>query len=176
MKLYDEIEFNTVFNTWRNCELHMCCSADVQYIKHAVRSVSSFSFPTFFTDLFSFSRRARVRWSCSLSWCSRWASSMCCPHGESWSRAGLEWRRRYWSSSLSPPHRRQHTEPPAHSHQQHKAEQQRRAATSRQKHGRASRTRTGITGQDTVGQNTMTTALHCARLTVKLKYSALNLT
>lgn len=74
------------------------------------------------TDLFSFSRRARVHWSCSLSWCSRWASSMCCPQGESWSRAGLEWRRRYWSSSLSPPHRRQHTEPPAHSHQQHKAE------------------------------------------------------
>lgn len=67
------------------------------------------------TDLFSFSRRARVHWSCSLSWCSRWASSMCCPQGDSWSRAGLEWRRRYWSSSLSPPHRRQHTEPPAHS-------------------------------------------------------------
>lgn len=74
------------------------------------------------TDLFSFSRRASVHWSCSLSWCSRWASNICCPQGESWSRAGLEWRRRYWSSSLSPPHRRQHTEPPAHSHQQHKAE------------------------------------------------------
>lgn len=67
----------------------------------------------FSTDLFSFSKWARVHCSCSLSWCSRLASSMCCPHGESWSRAGLEWRRRYWSSSLSPPHRRQHTEPPA---------------------------------------------------------------
>lgn len=41
-------------------------------------------------DLFSFSRRARVHCSCSLFWCSRWASSMCCPQGESWSRARLE--------------------------------------------------------------------------------------
>lgn len=100
------------------------------------------------TDLFSFSRRARVHWSCSLSWCSRWASSMCCPQGESWSRAGLEWRRRYWSSSLSPPHRRQHTEPPAHSHQQHKAEP--RTTWARPKQGKA---RKGITGRDTIKQD-----------------------
>lgn len=51
--------------------------------------------------LFSFSRRWSVRCSSSLSWQSRWTSRW--PWGESWSRAGLEWRRRYWSSSLSPP-------------------------------------------------------------------------
>lgn len=109
-----------------------------------------FMFLSFFfldTDLFSFSRRARVHWSCSLSWCSRWASSMCCPQGDSWSRAGLEWRRRYWSSSLSPPHRRQHTEPPAHSHQQHKAEP--RTTRGGPKHGRAA-PRKGITGRETM--------------------------
>lgn len=108
---------------------------------------------TFFlnADLFSFSRRARVHWSCSLSWCSRWASSMCCPQGESWSRAGLEWRRRYWSSSLSPPHRRQHTEPPAHSHQQHKAEP--RTTWDRPKQGKASKARKGIIGGDTMKQD-----------------------
>lgn len=103
------------------------------------------------TDLFSFSRRARVHWSCSLSWCSRWASSMCCPQGESWSRAGLEWRRRYWSSSLSPPHRRQHTEPPAHSHQQHKAEP--RTTWDRPKQGKASKAGKGIPARNTMKQD-----------------------
>ena len=64
------------------------------------------------THRFSFSRRASVRCSSSLSW-QLMSTSRCAPRGESCSRAGLEWRRRYWSSSLSPPHRRQHTEPPA---------------------------------------------------------------
>lgn len=51
-------------------------------------------------NLFSFSRWVSVLWSCSLSCCSKWDSRRCCPHGESWSRAGLDRRRRYWSSSL----------------------------------------------------------------------------
>jgi len=118
------------------------------------------------TDLFSFSRRARVHWSCSLSWCSRWASSMCCPQGESWSRAGLEWRRRYWSSSLSPPHRRQHTEPPANSKQPPAAQSRRhwesrraRARRGVQDEERYHRRRRSQTSVDWIGWDTMTKAL-----------------
>lgn len=64
-------------------------------------SVKVWMCPWLWLHLFSFSRRWRVRCSSSLSWQSRWASRW--PWGESCSRAGLEWRRRYWSSSLSPP-------------------------------------------------------------------------
>jgi len=145
-----------VFNVCCSNIPKWCCTKIFLHEKK-IQCLIFYFFPLFYpaTDLFSFSRRARVRWSCSLSWCSRWASSICCPQGESWSRAGLEWRRRYWSSSLSPPHRRQHTEPPAHSHQQHKAEPQHGRAENptqdEQDEDRCYRMRHNETRQDTAG-------------------------
>lgn len=145
----------------------VCENKHTVLILHSLHNVLKHVFIFFLdTDLFSFSRRARVHWSCSLSWCSRWASSMCCPQGESWSKAGLEWRRRYWSSSLSPPHRRQHTEPPANSHQQHKAEpraawesRQAKARQGKQHEERYSRTRRNQTKLHSLGRDTMIKAL-----------------